>query len=182
MSKAPKASREIVFAEANPHGVAGIGSGFIRGQQNGAANRVAAKQGSLRAAQDLHVGDIAKFHGCTHRAAHVDIVDVHAHTRINRRRRICLSDAANEHLRRGVVAGQRSIRMELEIRRHLVEIGGADDLLPLECVGTQRRDRDRRVLQVFGAAPCGDDDSVDGFRFCLGGSLSGGACAPAVPP
>ena len=159
---------EIVFAEAHAHGVAGVGAGLVRGQQHGAADRVAAKQGSLRAAQDLHVGDVAEFHGRAHRAAHVDIVDVHAHARIDRRRRIGLPDAANEHLRGGVVAGQRSIRMELEIRRHLVEIGGADDLLPLERVGTQRGDGDRRVLQVFGAAPCRDDDGFDGFGLRLG--------------
>ena len=48
--------------------------------------------------------------------------------------------------------------MELQVRRDLVEIGGADDLLALERVGTQRRDGDRRVLQALFAAPRGYDD------------------------
>ena len=133
---------------------------------------------SLRAAQDLHVGDVAEFHGRAHRAAHVDIVDVHADARIDRRRGIGLADAANEHLRRGVVAGQRSIRMELDVRRHLVEIGGADDLLPLERVSAQRSDRHGCVLQAFGAAPRRHDDGLEG----LGGLRLGPAGFASVEP
>ena len=170
---------KVVFAQTDAHGVAGVGSGFVGGQQHRAADGVAAEQGSLRAAQDLHVGDVAKFHGRAHRAAHVDIVDVHADARVDGGRGIALADAANEHLRGGVVAGQRSVGMELDVRRHLVEIGGADDLLPLERVGAQRSHRHGRVLQAFGAAPRGDDDGLEGlgFRLTAGRRL----VAPARP-
>ena len=87
-SKAPKASTKVVFAEAHAHGVAGVGSRLVGGQQHRAADGVAAEQGSLRAAQDLHVGDVAEFHGRAHRAAHVDIVDVYADARVDRGRGI----------------------------------------------------------------------------------------------
>ena len=156
---------KIVVAQSHAHGVAGVGSGFVGRQQHRAADGVAAEQGSLRAAQDLHVGDVAEFHGRADRAPHVDVVDVHADARIDGGRGIALPDAADEHLRGGVVAGQRSVGMELDVRRHLVEIGGAHDLLPFERGGTERRHGDGRVLQAFGAASCGDDDGLDGFGF-----------------
>jgi hypothetical protein len=99
--------------------------------------------------QYLHVGDVTEFHGRAHRPSHVDIIDVYADARIDGWRGIRLANAANEYLRRGVVTGQCSVRMELDVRRHLVEIGGADNLLALERVSAQRSDCHWCVLQAF---------------------------------
>jgi hypothetical protein len=62
--------------------------------------------------------------------------------------------------------------VELEIRRDLVEIGGADDLLPFEGRRADGGDRDRCVLQIFFAPPSGDDDRFDRFRIVFVGRLS----------
>jgi hypothetical protein len=68
---------------------------------------------------------------------------------------------------RRVVPGQRPVGVELDVGRHLVEIRGGDDLLPLECGSAERRHGDWSVLQAFGAAPGRDDHGFEGFRVGL---------------
>ena len=150
---------------AQPHGVAGTFARRLGGEQHRTADGVAAEQGSLRPAQHLHAGDVAKLHRAADRAPHVDIVDIEADAGIHRRRGVGLADAADEYLRRGIVACQRPIGVELQIGGNLVQIGRADDLLTLELVRAEHGHRNRRVLQAFRTAAGGDDDQIP--RECL---------------
>ena len=86
---------------------------------------------------------------------------------IDRRGRIRLADAADEHLRRGIVASQRCVVRELQVRHHLVEHVGVEDLPLFERVAGERRDRNRRVLEVLLHLARRDDDLFEALRGLL---------------
>ena len=161
---------QIVLAHAHSHGAAGTFARCIGREQHRPADGVAAEQRALRSAQDLYVRNIAEVHGAADRASHVHLVDVDTDAGIDRGRRIGLTDAANENLRGGVVAGERPVRVELQIRRDLVQVRRRSDLLALERLCAQRGDSDRRVLQRLFAAPRRNDDRFEDLDArCLSG-------------
>ena len=153
------------------------------GDEHRATDGVAAEQGSLRSAQHLHVGDVAQRHRGADGVADVHVVDVEADARIDRGGGIGLADAADEHLRGGVVARERRVVGELQVRHHLVEHVGAEHLPVFERAAGERGDRDRRLLQVFLDLAGGDDDFLEAawLRCCSCANAAGAnAAAPAA--
>ena len=150
-----------------------------RRHQDRAADRVATEQRALRSAQHLHVGDIAQRHRAADRVADVDVVDVQADAWIYGRSGIGLPDAADENLRRGVVARQRRVVRELQVRHHLVEHVGTEDLPIFQRAAAQCSDGDRRVLQVLLHLARRDDDLFEALRLLL--LRMGRGCQPRAP-
>jgi hypothetical protein len=169
---------QVVVADSHTNGSAELVARQCRGEQHGAADRVTSEQRALRTAQNLDAGDVAKIHDAADGAAHVHLVNVQTHAGIDTRRTVGLADTANEYLRRRIVAGQRTVGCKLEIRCNLIEIVRAEDLLPLERFGSERRDGDRRLLQRLFAPARGDDDLFQSRARCICGvrGLSSGQC------
>jgi hypothetical protein len=168
---------QVVLTDRGAHGVAGAFSGAIGSEQHRSADGIPAEQRSLRTPQDLRGGDIAHLHRATDRAAHVDIVDVQANSGIHRRCGVSLADAADEHLCGGIVAGQRAVAVELQVRRDLVEVRGAGDLHAFEHFTGDHGHGNRRVLQALFAATRRHHDFAEFLDVCrlrAFGRLGGG--------
>jgi hypothetical protein len=85
----------------------------------------------LRSAKHLHARDVAEVHRAADRAPHVNIIDIQADPGIHAGRTIALADATDVNLRGRVVAREGTMACELQVRRDLVQILGARNLLAL---------------------------------------------------
>ena len=125
---------------------------------DGAAGRVLAEQGALRAAQHLDRGDVESVEDLRLHVRHDEVVDDHADRRLGIDNDVGLADATHRE-RSGIEAvdlrgGEvRDVRGEIadRLRRHLV-----DQVL------VERRHGDRGRLQVGLATSRADDDLVEG--------------------
>src|SRR5690606_33733096 len=126
--------------------------------QDGAANRVAAEQRALRAAQHFYAANIAEFDGPADRAADIYFVDVNADAGVHGRCGIELADAADEHDRSGAVARKLAGRLELQTGGELFQILRLGDLAVFQRFAAEHGDRNRRFLQGFVAAARGNDN------------------------
>src|SRR5256884_6598111 len=142
-----KAIEQLVGPEPATDCSAELVARIGRRHQYRATDRVTTKQGALRAAQHLHIVDVAQVHPGSDGGADVDIIDIQADARIYGRSRIGLADAADEDLGRCVVSGERRVGSELQIGNDLRELVRLKYLALLECIAAHSRDGDRRGPQ-----------------------------------
>src|SRR5690606_33757299 len=132
---------QVIASDAEPRLAGEFAElGLACTDQDRTADRVAAEQRALRPAQHLDTGDVAELQRAANRAADIDLVDVDAHTRVDRSGGVELSDAADEHHRSGGVTRELTGRLELQARRDPLEIGGLDDLALLQRLCAECRD------------------------------------------
>ena len=136
-----------------------VALGLARDDAHGAAERVLAEQRALRAAQHLDALDVEQVQDGALRTAVVDVVDVDRHAGLERQRVVAQADAANERGGRRAPAGAE--RRDDRVRHERVEIERARRAARFEHVARERRDRERRLLQVLFAEPCRDDDFLE---------------------
>src|SRR5690606_34461516 len=152
---------EIVAARPDARAAGELAELWLAGaDQDRAADRVAAEQRALRAAQDLDAADVAEFDRAADRATDVNLVDVDADARIDRSGRVQLAYAADECDRGGAVTRQLAGGLELQARRDALEVLRLLDLPFLERLGAEGRDGSRSFLQRFLAPARSYQDGV----------------------
>ena len=129
--------------------------GRTREDADRAAGGVAAEQGTLRPAHHFDPVKIVKLQTVRVAEGLADFVDVDADRRGGVRRELVRhADAAQREVGRGFAV----LRADLQVRHDLAKVVRGRDPARCQLGGTDRRDRDRHVLQVFAALGRGDDD------------------------
>nr|WP_237438247.1 hypothetical protein [Alteraurantiacibacter buctensis] len=127
-------------------------------QLDRAAQRVLARQGALRPAQDF---DPLQVNQVKHRAkgrAVIDIVDVDADARFQREAGIVLPDTADVGAER--VGVDRGRLRQVHVGHVLADVGNGRLVARLDCLGRDGSDRQRCILQTLLAELGGDGNHV----------------------
>ncbi len=125
---------------------------------DGAADRVAAVQRALRAAQHFEALDVVDVEHGALRPRHVHVVDVEADAGLEAPERVLLADAADEGDQRGIGAAR---DLQGEVRRGLLQPRDVRRAGVLDAVGGECGKRDRHVLQRFLATAGSDRDLLE---------------------
>ncbi len=144
----------------------------FRHDAHGADAAVTAVDRALRTAQHLDAIDVEEVDQRADALGVVHVVDVDADRRVERERRVRLTDAAHEQLRR---AGVRQVLLEVEAGDDVLDVGEAERQAGIEVVGAQGGERDRHGLGALGHALGGHHhvlQGVFGARLGMGGKLS----------
>src|SRR5690606_28839757 len=128
---------------------------LAREQLYRAADRVLARERTLRTAQDFDPVEIEQVEHRTHHDAVIDVVDIHADTGLQGEVGIVLAYAANEY--GGAVKCCAALRYG-DVRSDIGAVRHAAHRLAFEGFTADRRDRDRLVLQPLFTELRGDDD------------------------
>ena len=131
----------------------------LRDQANRAADAVLAEQRALRPAQHLDALEIDEIHVGARDRAVVDVVDVDTDSGLEREAEVDLVQAAQAD--RVVRAEVARVAAEIGIRDHEADVLDVLDAADLELLARERRDRDRRRLDVLLAITRGDDDFLE---------------------
>ncbi len=123
---------------------------------DGAAHRVAPVEHALRAALDLDAIDVQQVEDRSERRRVIDVVDIEADPRLEGEAEVRLADTADE--REIGVAEAAAALGQADVRRRLGDIQDVGVAAVLELRGVDRRDRQRRLLQVLRPELCGDHD------------------------
>ncbi len=123
-----------------------------------AADRVAAVQRALRAAQHFEALDVVNVEHGALRAGHVHVVNVETDAGLETPERVLLADAADEGDQRRVGAAR---HLQGEVGRGLLQPRDVLRADGLDAFGRECGHRDRHVLQRFLAAAGGDGDLLE---------------------
>ena len=127
----------------------------------------------MRAAQDLDAVEVEQVEDRAGQRGEVDVVDIEADARLERRIEVELADAADRGAERGAEGG--ALRLERHRRRLVGDLRDVGLAARLEHRGRHRGDRERRILQVLLAELRGDEDLA--VVEVAGASLAGVSCA-----
>ena len=140
-----------------------------------AADRVAAVERALRAAQDLDPFDVVDVEDRGLRTVQIDVVEVQADALLEPGDRILLADAADER-RQGAVRTARDF--EGDVGSRVCDVRDVEGALPVELLAGISGDRDGNVEEKLVAAAGGYHDRLVAR---LGGSiLQSAGCSLAV--
>ena len=133
-----------------------------------AADRVAAVERALRAAQHLDPLDVVDVEHRGLRAVEIDIIQIDADALFEARHRILLTDTADEggERRIGGAAG-----LERDVGHGLPDIGDVERAPLCQFLAADCRNRDGHIDQPFLTPACGNDDHIVVRRGCRFGSL-----------
>ena len=152
----PRTADQVAAAIARLDEAAAIGIGAAGDQADRAADRIAALERALRAAQDLDPLEIEQVEIGAGQRGIIDVVDIHADAGLIGRVKSTWPtpriEAADRGAERGALLAQR------HVRRLVGDFGEAALAALLEQCGGHRGDRERRVLQPLLAELGGDDD------------------------
>jgi hypothetical protein len=123
-----------------------------------AARGVLAKQRALRAAQHFDAFDIQQLEQCARCAREIHPIDVDPHRRVLGQDEVRLSHAADEDLREVAATAAVAGGGELHVGCGGRDPAQIDDAPFAQGSLAQRRDRNRRLLQVLAAPLCRDHD------------------------
>ena len=123
--------------------------GFHGVDSYGATRGITAEQGALGAAQDFNTVNINDVQHRTDAAGKINTIHVDAYTRVGRRDKISLADAADKH---GCTIAATTIGVDI-VKRHVRRQPGnfIDPLHPacFQALATEDGYRDRGILQTL---------------------------------
>jgi hypothetical protein len=150
-----------------------------------AADRVAAGQRTLRPTQHLDPIEIEQVEDRSGQRGIIDIVDIEADARLQRRIEVILADAADAGDQRG--AEGRALRLQRDRWRLVCDLCDVGLAARLQHCAGNGGDRQRRLLQILFAKLGGDDDFLDarligriGIGPGAGGGVRGGRLCLAL--
>src|SRR5690606_16626277 len=111
------------------------------------ADRAAAEERALRAAQHLDALEVQQLHLRAQRERVIDVVDIDSDTGFEGKVEVVLADAANEGRHRVAERGLR--RTQRRVRDHVADLIGGREGAGLDVLCGYRRNRDRSVLQAL---------------------------------
>ncbi len=151
-----------VTAAIGDFGIAARPFGLLRIELDRAADRVAAGERALRAAQDLDAVEIEQIEHRSGQGRIIDVVDIEADPRLQRRAGIILADAADIGAERR--PEHRALLLERDRRCLVGDFGDVGLAARLKGRAGNGGDRDRRILQLLRSELGGHHDIADRSR------------------
>ena len=121
-----------------------------------AANRVAAVEGSLRAAQDLDALDVVNVQDRRLRPVEINVVEINADTLLETRDWVLLADTADEGGQGGIGAAR---DLQGDVRSRFADVGNVNGTLAAELFAGKGGHRDWNIQQRF-VSPASRDDNI----------------------
>ena len=157
----PRSADHVAAAIADLDEAAAVGVRPPGDQADRAADRVAALERALRAAQDLDPLEIEQVEIGAGQRRIIDVVDIDADAGLVGRAEIELADAADRGADRGAEGG--ALLAQGHVRGLVGDLDEAVLAALLEQLGRNRGDRERRILQPLRAELGGDDHFLFGL-------------------
>jgi hypothetical protein len=130
---------------------------------HGTADGATSEQRALRSAQHFDALEVHEIDHRAHRHGEQHVVEIDAHTRLELRQEVVLTDAADE--RRHGVAECRLRWTEARIRNGVGDIRRGGESALLQVLRRDCGDRDRRLLQAFLTIASSDDHFLQANGF-----------------
>ena len=118
-------------------------------------NRVASEQCSLRTAENFDLFNIEKVEELTGRSTDEDTIDNNTHSRFLRLFNVRIGQTADRKVGR---SSPGILVCDKQVRRCAGQIADIDGVFVFNHRGIDRGQRNRRILQRFITATCGNDD------------------------
>ena len=152
----PRKREQVAAAIGRLDEAAAVGIGPPGDQADRAADRVAALERALRAAQDLDPLEVEQVEVRAGQRRIIDVVDIDADAGLEGRVEVELADAADRRADRGTERG--ALLAQHDVRGLVGDLDEAVLAARLEQLAGNGGDRQRRVLQPLLAELGGDED------------------------